>query len=212
MLVHDSKLNSRTPLKNLGVTLIESFIGANRWSLAAKFLAAKSAEEHGDKGLARLLLRQGKRKSHKDADHALIETFKLARKRGRLSVGESKQLFDLSRNKPQAELRIYFAPGSTQISPVAEPTLKKIGEALAHADMNGKAFLLASHTCRKGGVEHAAELSMARAEAVKNYLVDNFAIDADALLPQGYGFRYLKNQKNPFCLENHRFEIVNLSE
>lgn len=207
MLAQDSKSTRGTSLKNLGAVLIDSFIGANRWRLAAK-----SVQDHDDKGLERLLQGCSKYKIRKDAENTVIKSLKLIRKHRRLSVGESEQLLDLSRNKPQAELRIYFAPGSAEISPVAEPALNEIGETLARPGLNGRAFLLAGHTCRKGGVEHAIELSVARAEAIKTYLVKKFALDADALLPHGDGFRYLKNPKSPFASENHRFEIINLGE
>jgi outer membrane protein OmpA-like peptidoglycan-associated protein len=209
MIGQESTLNRKTSVLSLAVALITSFIGANRWRLAAK-----SAQEQGDQGLAHLLQRQTRRRPRREIDHAAIKTLKLTRKYRRLSVGESEQLFELSRDKLKVELQIYFGPGSADISPAAEPALDEIGEALARARANvtGGAFLLAGHTCRKGGVVYATELSMERAEAIKAYLVKNFAIDADALLPHGYGFRHLKNPKSPFSDENHRFEIVNLCE
>jgi outer membrane protein OmpA-like peptidoglycan-associated protein len=209
MLARDAKDQFRTPFKTLKAALVNSFLG-----FAGKAAADKAALERKEKDLLwRLRERKkpfrGLRSS--GGGQLAIESLREIRKLRRLSLRESEQLFLLSRNKPCGELQLYFASGSSEISP-AEPALKRLGEALAHADLRGKLFLIAGHTCRQGGVERSEELSIARAEAVRLHLVEKFGAEPDALLPHGFGFRYLKNPQNPFAQENHRFEIVNLSE
>lgn len=206
MLVQEQK----TRLGTFSAALVSSVLGLKRAALAGK-----QAPAHGEKDLVKLLSEPGmlgRGANVSGRDREAVAALTEIRRRRRLSLRESEHLHDISRNRPQAEIQLYFAPGSSEVLPAAAPDLKRLGEALAHADLCGKTFLIAGHTCRQGGVEHSAELSIARAESVKRRLVENFEVDPDALLPHGYGFRYLKNPQKPFAQENHRFEIVNLSE
>ena len=48
-------------------------------------------------------------------------------------------------------------------------------------------ILIAGHTDNVGAADYNKTLSMQRAEALKNYLVEKFSIGADQLFPRGYG-------------------------
>lgn len=82
------------------------------------------------------------------------------------------------------------------------------------ADFIGKypdaKFLLAGHTDSIGTDAYNLKLSMRRAEAVKNYLVSNFGINAERLYPRGYGESQptADNSTKEGRQHNRRVEVV----
>ena len=63
----------------------------------------------------------------------------------------------------------------------------------------------------KGGADYNLRLSQQRAEAVRDFLVRQFAIEPKRLVAKGFGQRHLKDQQNPLDAKNRRVQIVNFT-
>lgn len=110
-------------------------------------------------------------------------------------------------------LRIPFATASDQLLPDAQRPLRELGKALGDilaAESPKVKFVIEGHTDLRGGEDYNLELSLRRANRVKEVLVQEFRIPAHQLMPLGLG----KNR--PFSTgtseadhaRNRRVEIV----
>lgn len=107
---------------------------------------------------------------------------------------------------------ILFEGWSSRISagePMAQ--LKEIGEALASAELAGFNFVVEGHTNIVGGFDDNMKLSWDRAKSVKNYLVNNYHVDADRLVIQGFGYTRPKFRPENDS-KNRRVEILFLEQ
>ena len=109
------------------------------------------------------------------------------------------------------DLEVLFEFDSATLTPVAIETLTTLGRALTDARLAGGEFLIGGHTDAKGKVDHNLKLSGRRAEAVRQFLVATFGIDAGRLAAKGFGSRYLKNPEQPRAAENRRVQVVNVA-
>lgn len=80
---------------------------------------------------------------------------------------------------------ITFRSGSARLRPSSFRTLRKVADVLkeypsVHIEIDG-------HTDNTGDHDKNVELSKARAQAVKNYLVDKAGVEADRLKVDGFG-------------------------
>jgi outer membrane protein OmpA-like peptidoglycan-associated protein len=85
--------------------------------------------------------------------------------------------------------QVRFDEWSARIKGHFLPDLKVIGQGLKeqlpkHADVR---LLIEGHTDKRGPVDRNMKLSKDRAEAIKNYLVQNYGIDPARLATEGYG-------------------------
>jgi OmpA-OmpF porin, OOP family len=103
----------------------------------------------------------------------------------RIAAG-GKKLYDaLSEKGRVATQGIYFDTGSDGIRQESAPTLKEIGTMLKeHADLK---LTIEGHTDNVGKAESNQTLSEKRAAAVRQYLIDNYQIDAARLDAKGLG-------------------------
>jgi OOP family OmpA-OmpF porin len=103
----------------------------------------------------------------------------------RIAAG-GKKLYDaLSEKGRVATQGIYFDTGSDGIRQESAPTLKEIGTMLKeHADLK---LTIEGHTDNIGTAESNQTLSEKRATAVRQYLIDNYQIDAARLEAKGLG-------------------------
>jgi OmpA-OmpF porin, OOP family len=103
----------------------------------------------------------------------------------RIAAG-GKKLYDaLSEKGRVATQGIYFDTGSDGIRQESAPTLKEIGTMLKeHADLE---LTIEGHTDNVGKAESNQALSEKRAAAVRQYLIDNYQIDAARLEAKGLG-------------------------
>jgi outer membrane protein OmpA-like peptidoglycan-associated protein len=112
---------------------------------------------------------------------------------------------------PSVDLEVLFEYKSAELTPAAVETLTTLGRALTDERLAGGAFLIGGHTDAKGGTDYNLHLSQRRAEAVRQFLIATFAIEANRLTARGFGERYLKNPQRPRSEENRRVQIVNVS-
>jgi len=99
-----------------------------------------------------------------------------------------------------------FKLGSAELPDALKKQLEVFAEVLKTKRGSGKMVRIEGHADASGTVDVNLALSQKRAEAVKDFLVQNGA-DAAMLTPVGVGANDLKNTKDPFAAENRRVEI-----
>jgi outer membrane protein OmpA-like peptidoglycan-associated protein len=82
---------------------------------------------------------------------------------------------------------IEFAFGSAELTASAKKKLNTWGKSLNSPVLRNKKFTIGGHTDDIGTEEYNLQLSQQRAEAVKNYLIENFNIPASRLDTKAYG-------------------------
>ena len=92
-----------------------------------------------------------------------------------------------ARQAPSIDLEILFDYKSAEVTPQAAAALTTLGRALTDARLADDSFLIAGHTDAKGGADYNLELSQRRAEAVRQFLIANFRIDAKQPGREGLG-------------------------
>jgi outer membrane protein OmpA-like peptidoglycan-associated protein len=107
-----------------------------------------------------------------------------------------------------ASLVITFHTNSSTLTPEAKQSLDVVGRALNMDKLARYDFDLVGHADPTGGHEYNQKLSEARAETVKDYLVQHHNIEEDRLMAIGRGDRELLNKENPVAPENRRVTIV----
>jgi outer membrane protein OmpA-like peptidoglycan-associated protein len=112
---------------------------------------------------------------------------------------------------PSVDLEIHFDYKSAEITRGAMELLATLGRALADERLAGQTFAIAGHTDAKGGDAYNLRLSKARADAVRAFLIEHFAIAPDRLVAEGYGYRQLKNAREPLAAENRRVQVTNVT-
>jgi outer membrane protein OmpA-like peptidoglycan-associated protein len=97
-----------------------------------------------------------------------------------------KKLYDAIAESGRVSTQgIYFDTGSDRIRPESTPTLKEIGTMLTeHADLK---LVIEGHTDNVGSASSNQALSEKRASAVRQFLIDNYSIDAARLSAKGLG-------------------------
>jgi outer membrane protein OmpA-like peptidoglycan-associated protein len=113
---------------------------------------------------------------------------------------------------PSVDLEVQFEYDSAILTPQAVETLTPLGHALSDARLADGAFLIAGHTDAKGSSSYNLRLSQRRAEAVRQFLIDNFKIAPERLVAKGFGEQRLKVQQTPRAAENRRVQIVNFKQ
>lgn len=108
------------------------------------------------------------------------------------------------------DLQVQFTFGSAQLVPQGKRQLDELAMALADRALLPAAFELAGHTDAVGGYAANMRLSLQRAQAVKDYLVQVHRVPAQRLLPIGFGFTRLADPMRPEAALNRRVEVRRL--
>jgi outer membrane protein OmpA-like peptidoglycan-associated protein len=127
-----------------------------------------------------------------------------------LTANERNEITAWTSERPAVDLQISFDFNSSAISPKAVPQLTNLGNALKSPDLKNALVSINGHTDGKGDDASNQKLSERRAESIKRYLVDHFALAPENLITIGYGKQKLKDAAHPLAPENRRVEIVNL--
>lgn len=126
----------------------------------------------------------------------------------RRDVAETVRRDDL----PTADLEVYFDFDSATITPTALPILRTLGQALTDGRLAGGTFIVGGHTDAKGEADYNQILSQRRAQAVREFLVTNFAIPPANLMAIGYGEEQLKAPNEPLAAVNRRVQVINWTD
>ena len=115
-----------------------------------------------------------------------------------------------SSSKPSISIQnIQFEFGSAKLEPESIETLRNLGNALNQGLDDQKLFLIEGHTDAVGTRVYNLELSRLRAQAVKEFLVNEMAVEASRLEVVGKGSAEPANRRNPYAPENRRVVVVN---
>jgi OmpA-OmpF porin, OOP family len=106
------------------------------------------------------------------------------------------------------DLTVFFAYDSAELTPQARVQLEPLGRALATPQLLPHRFLIAGHTDSVGDAAYNRVLSLQRAIAVRDYLIQTHGIDPARLVAHGWGFTRLKDPRNPRSAVNRRVEVA----
>ncbi|MEZ5872276.1 MAG: OmpA family protein [Nitratireductor sp.] len=108
------------------------------------------------------------------------------------------------------DLEILFEYDSDRIDPKSVRQLIILGEALNDESLGSERFVIAGHTDAAGSDGYNDDLSLRRARAVSDFLINYAGVSEERLEPEGYGERLLKYPDAPNSGQNRRVEIINL--
>lgn len=128
-----------------------------------------------------------------------------------LTLDDRDKIAAIAERKPSIDLEITFDFNSAAIGDAAMPEVTALGQALSSAQLKGGTFILAGHTDAKGTESYNQDLSVRRAETVRQFLADKYKIDASDLIAVGYGKTQLKDASDPYGAENRRVQIINVT-
>jgi len=118
---------------------------------------------------------------------------------------------EASEGKPMIGFRIEFEFASAQLKPQSIEILRNLGAALNEDLTDQKQFELQGHTDAVGSLEYNEQLSKLRAEAVRDFLVNEMKVSPERLVTTGRGFCELANPSHPYAAENRRVVVINQS-
>jgi len=111
-----------------------------------------------------------------------------------------------SETDPSVNLNIPFELNSSALKPQASDQLKQLELALTSDALGKDRFVVAGHTDAKGSAQYNKQLSLRRAQAVKQFLVAK-GMDAKRLDTVGFGSEKLLDPDRPDDSSNRRVEI-----
>ena len=112
---------------------------------------------------------------------------------------------------PRVPLIIQFDFNSATIRPESAEQLREMAQALKNERLANSKILIEGHADSRGSADYNQRLSDRRAESVKRYIVDNFALPQGRFKIRGYGeIRPLvPNDTREHRAMNRRVEFVN---
>jgi outer membrane protein OmpA-like peptidoglycan-associated protein len=129
-----------------------------------------------------------------------------------LTTVEREQITSIAQKRPSIDLEVNFEYNSDKIGQKGRPQVTNLGQALTSSELKGGTYIVAGHTDAKGSDTYNQGLSERRADAVKRFLAEKYAIDPANLVAVGYGKSHLKNEANPLSAENRRVQVINASD
>jgi len=105
-------------------------------------------------------------------------------------------------------LLITFETGSSNLTPQSRAILDKVGQALKTDSLAELDFIVEGHADPRGGDSVNQPLSLARANSVRGYLMQDHQIDPQRLSSVGKGSSELLNTDDVTAPENRRVTIV----
>ena len=121
-------------------------------------------------------------------------------------------LTDQLNNLAQLTIAIQFDFNSARIRPHSFKAVGLMADAMNHPYLQGYRFLVIGHTDGKGSREANLKLSQARADAIREALINPFAITPARIEAVGLGEEQLLNAADPAAAENRRVQLVNIGK
>lgn len=109
------------------------------------------------------------------------------------------------------DLRIQFALGSAELDTSSLRQLDALAKALKSPELHNARIAIHGHTDASGSAELNLALSRARAQSVRDYLVDQRGVAVERLKVRGFGERRLLAPSRPKAAINRRVTVVNLN-
>lgn len=104
-------------------------------------------------------------------------------------------------------LPIQFNYNSDEITNASRPYVDELGKMLSRDDLLTEKIVIEGHTDASGSTQYNQQLSMRRAEAIKQYLFYKYGIERDRLVVSGKGEYSPLSGQDPFAAVNRRVEI-----
>ena len=108
----------------------------------------------------------------------------------------------------KASLLITFITGSALLTAPAKATLAQLAAAMKNARLAKASFTIEGHADPRGSAAKNQQLSEARAQSVRDYLVQDQGLDASRLRAEGKGASELLKPAVPAAPENRRVTLV----
>ena len=121
----------------------------------------------------------------------------------------AKPMTDLEDERPAADLAVNFEFNSADLTPTARKILDNLAAAMT-SDLDAYKFVLEGHTDATGSDSYNQALSERRADAVRDYLVEQHHVEAKRLEAVGKGKKDLLDPANPEAAVNRRVRVINV--
>jgi OmpA-OmpF porin, OOP family len=105
------------------------------------------------------------------------------------------------------DLTVFFAYDSARLLPEARAQLDALGYALNSPELRQFSFLIAGHTDAAGPADYNLDLSIRRAIAVAEYLIQYHGVAPNRLVAHGWGESRLSVPSDPGSGANRRVEV-----
>jgi outer membrane protein OmpA-like peptidoglycan-associated protein len=135
---------------------------------------------------------------------------KTANQRAKLKTDAPRENISAAVNEAAVSLVVLFDYNSFTLSDEAKQKLAPLAQALKSPEMQGLRFKIEGHTDAVGGDAFNQDLSLRRAEAIKNYLTSQFDVDSASIEVDGKGKQGLADPKHPDSELNRRVRVVRL--
>ena len=112
---------------------------------------------------------------------------------------------------PMIGFKVAFEFGSAQIKPESLETLRNLGKALNRNLTDQGRFEIQGHTDAVGTLAYNEQLSLLRAEAVKDFLIQEMSVSAERLVITGKAYCQPVDPQQPYAAENRRVVVLNQS-
>jgi OOP family OmpA-OmpF porin len=89
--------------------------------------------------------------------------------------------------RPRLPMHLAFDFDSAELTPQIRENLDEMGRAMQHQTLAGQKFVIGGHTDDRGDDGYNLELSRQRAQAVAEYLEQNYGLGADQIEVKAYG-------------------------
>jgi outer membrane protein OmpA-like peptidoglycan-associated protein len=104
-------------------------------------------------------------------------------------------------------VRVYFERNSAALTAETKAELSNYGKSLAAEEFKDARWAIEGHTDASGSADYNRALSEQRAKSVYNYLIEEFGMNPEQLVPQGKGESELFDPAAPTSGVNRRVRI-----
>jgi outer membrane protein OmpA-like peptidoglycan-associated protein len=141
------------------------------------------------------------------APEAVSRSLRIATRPAGAVAGSAAPGVAAQQNK-RASILVTFVTDSAELSDRARNALDVLAGAMKSNQLASVRFTIEGHADPRGTAERNHQLSQARAESVRQYLIDKHGLGAERISAVGKGSSALMNPAEPAAPENRRVTIV----